>query len=120
LFFFQGLHKKKINKKPLWVLLVASLYLNQISLIKSRNLTIYLKQFSLQNGITFIQIRDFRLNTIGHGSRQRRDPEVFEGGAVKQREGAVTIKIQYLGEKSLENSMKSISKEGEDAPTAPR
>ena len=48
------------------------------------------------------------------------DPEVFEGGAVKQKGGAVMIKIQYFGEKSLENSMKSIPKEGADAPTAPR
>jgi hypothetical protein len=39
-------------------------------------------------------------------------------GAVKQKGGAVTIKIQYFGEKSLESSMKSVSKGGAAAPTS--
>jgi hypothetical protein len=39
-------------------------------------------------------------------------------GAVKQKGGAVTIKIQYFGEKSLESSMKSASKGGAAAPTS--
>ncbi len=48
------------------------------------------------------------------------DPGIFEGGAVKQKGGAVTIKIQYFIEKSLKSSMKSVSKEGAGAPTARR
>jgi hypothetical protein len=39
-------------------------------------------------------------------------------GAVKQKGGAVTIKIQYFGEKSLESSMKSVPKGGAAAPTS--
>ncbi len=39
-------------------------------------------------------------------------------GAVKQKGGAVTLKIQYFGEKSLESSMKSVSKGGAAAPTS--
>ncbi len=39
-------------------------------------------------------------------------------GAVKQKGGAVTIQIQYFGEKSLESSMKSVSKGGAAAPTS--
>jgi 5,10-methylene-tetrahydrofolate dehydrogenase/methenyl tetrahydrofolate cyclohydrolase len=45
-------------------------------------------------------------------------PGIFEGGVVKQKGGAVTIKIQYFGEKSLESSMKSVSKGGAAAPTS--
>ncbi len=42
----------------------------------------------------------------------------MKGGAVKQKGGAVMIKVQYFGEKSLESSMKSVSKGGAVAPTS--
>jgi hypothetical protein len=49
---------------------------------------------------------------------QWRIQEFLKEGAVKQKRGAVTIKIQYFGEKSLESSMKSVSKGGAVAPTS--
>ena len=52
------------------------------------------------------------------GYYQWRIQEFLKGGAVKQKGGAVTIKIQYFGEKSLESSMKSVSKGGAAAPTS--
>ena len=51
-------------------------------------------------------------------SYQWRIQEFLKGGAVKQKGGAVMIKVQYFGEKSLESSMKSVSKEGAVAPTS--
>ncbi len=42
----------------------------------------------------------------------------MKGGAVKQKGGAVMIKVQYFEEKSLESSMKSVSKGGAVAPTS--
>ena len=48
---------------------------------------------------------------------QWRIQEFLKGGAVKQKRGAVTIKIQYFGGKSLESSMKSVSIGGAVAPT---
>jgi hypothetical protein len=49
---------------------------------------------------------------------QWRIQEFLKVGAVKQKGGAVMIKIQYFGEKSLESSMKSVSKGGAAAPTS--
>ena len=39
-------------------------------------------------------------------------------GTVKQKEGAITIKTQYFGVKSLESSIKSVSTGRAVAPTA--
>jgi hypothetical protein len=46
------------------------------------------------------------------------DLGIFERGAVKQKGRAVTIKIQYFGKKSLESSIKSVSRGGTVAPTS--
>ena len=50
--------------------------------------------------------------------RQWRIQKVLKGGVVKQKGEAVTIKIQYFGEKSLESSMKSVSNGGAAALTS--
>jgi hypothetical protein len=49
---------------------------------------------------------------------QWRIQEFLKVGAVKQKGGAVMIKVEYFGEKSLESSKKSVSKGGAVAPTS--